>query len=84
MKISKILQRTKFSPIHLCQGDILRIEHYEPAVGIRGALSFGKRKILAETSIDADQSMSVDEAILFEGEFENRRALGGILLEKNK
>lgn len=71
----KELKRETFTPIHLMQGDSLRLTWTEPG---------RKEKILCKHTIDASQAMSIDEGILFEARFEGRRALGGITLEQKK
>jgi len=39
-------------------------------------------QILVTTTLAEEHMMCIDEAIIFEGEYEDRRALGGMVLEK--
>lgn len=73
----KILDRQKIAPIWLSPGDTLVMTHTEPGF-------FGRKREIAKTTITADQLMMIDEAVLIETEFEGRRALGGLLLERQK
>ncbi len=68
----KILGRGRFSPKHLAAGDSL-------VLSIRDRMG---EAYLAEAKIDAARAMTVDEGVLFETVFEERRALGGMVLEK--
>jgi hypothetical protein len=69
----KELVRGKFSPRTLLPGDRL-------VLSFRGM--DGKEETLVKHSIDVDQAMTVDEGVLFESEFEDRRALGALALER--
>lgn len=73
--LKKILSRTKLDKtLHLMPGDTLHVTHIDT----------GTETVLATHTLDASQAMQVDEAVLFEGEFEGRRALGGMVLEKSR
>jgi hypothetical protein len=82
----KILDRRKIEPFHLMAGDSLIVMHTENKTGQVGL--FGRIKTttkeLARTTVTPTQAMTVDEAVLIETEFEGRRALGGLVLEKEK
>jgi hypothetical protein len=69
----KILDRQKIQQIHLMAGDSLQVTYRDKETG---------EVVLADCAITADQAMTVDEAILFEGEFEGRRTLGGMVVER--
>ena len=69
----KILDRQKIHQIHLMAGDSLQVTYRDKETG---------EIVLADRAITADQAMTVDEAILFEGEFEGRRTLGGMVVER--
>jgi hypothetical protein len=79
----KILDRQKIDPINLMAGDTLAVEHVENVHDGTGRM-IATRRVLAKTVFDASQAMIVDEALLFETEFEDRRALGGMVLEQKK
>ena len=68
----EVLGREKFSPIVLIAGDAL-------------VLTFTDNKnneVLCRKTLTADHAMTVDEGVLFATVFENRRALGGMVLEE--
>lgn len=69
----KELCSKKINPIHLFPGDSIELT-YKDATGTT---------ILAETTLHADHSMTVDDVIFFEGVYDDRRSLGGMVLEKN-
>jgi len=81
----KILDRQKIAPLHLMAGDSVAVTHVEnltPTDSSGRAIS--RTRVLAKTVLDASQAMTVDEALLFETTFEDRRALGGMVLEQKK
>lgn len=78
----KILDRQKISPIFLMTGDTLMVTHDKHVYDASGQRIEATK--LASTTINAEQAMTVDEALLFEMIFEDRRALGGMVLEKKK
>jgi hypothetical protein len=71
----QVLDRQTFAPIALCAGDTLIVSHI-------GDGWFGRKKVLCKTTVIAEQAMIFDEAVWFETVFENRRAMGGLVLEK--
>jgi len=70
----KVINRKKVAPICLLPGDTLSVTHHDE----KG------ETILVTTDICKTQAMVVDEAVLFEGNFEGKRALGGMVVEKDK
>jgi hypothetical protein len=70
----KELKRSKIDPIHLYPGDSVIVTWRDNKT----------EKVLCEHKLDATQSMTVDEALIFSGEYENRKALGGMVLEEKK
>ena len=69
----KILSRKMLDRIfHLCAGDSLNITWY----------NHDHSEVLLTHTINATESMVVDEAVLFETVFEQRRALGGMVIER--
>lgn len=46
--------------------------------------SLEDKRVLSTVTINAVSTMIVDEAVLFEGSFEDRRALGMLALEEEK
>lgn len=71
----KELMRGKFSPKTLMPGDTLNLTFRDRD---------GKEENLVKHSISIDQAMTVNEGVLFEGEFEDRRALGALALEQKR
>lgn len=69
------LKREKFGPIHLWPGDTLQVTYREPD---------GEERVLVKSFFAKEQAMVITEALIFEGEFEGRRALGGLVLEEQK
>lgn len=67
----KILGRNIFKPIHLMPGDSI-------------AVTWKCQTILCQHTVTAEQAMVMDEAVLIETIFEDRRALGGLVLEQKK
>lgn len=74
MEINRIIQRDKFEKIKLFEGDSLRMTYN----------SLEDKRVLSTVTINAVSTMIVDEAVLFEGSFEDRRALGMLALEEEK
>lgn len=70
----KIIGRNKIAPIHLSAGDTLVVSYTDNKT----------EQVLCTKTLDAAQAMTVDEALLFETTFENRRALRGMVLEVMK
>jgi hypothetical protein len=67
----RILKRQKFSPIHVVPGDSVMLTYHEP----------GKpERILVEETVT--RMMTFDEGVVFEAEFEGRRATGGLFVEE--
>jgi hypothetical protein len=74
-----ILSRNKFDPIALQIGDSLKIVWSETL----GIWPWLHKKVLAEHTFEAtDKPMLIDEAVIFETMFENRRAFGGMIVEQ--
>lgn len=73
----KILAHNKIPRLHLAQGDTLAV-----VSRISGKSGYIETT-LVEKTLKAEHAMVVDEAVLFETVFENRRALGGLVLEAN-
>jgi hypothetical protein len=67
----KVLARNKTSPKVVIPGDSVRVYVTYPD---------GSKEILSEAS--ATTSFVYDEAVCFEGEFEGRKTLGGMVVEK--
>lgn len=71
----KVLQRSKFArPFTLMVGDTLNVTYRDNNGEV----------VLATSTLADSHAMTIDEAVLFETTFEERRALGGMLLEVMK
>ena len=68
----KELFRGKIAEVHLYPGDTLALTYTAPNTTV----------VLAKHSITPEQAMTVDEAVLLECEVDGRRAMGGLVLEK--
>lgn len=75
VKIKKVLQRGKFSsgPIGVMVGDTVNLSFYDKT-----------GKLVDQISAPVETTMTIDEGVLFEGEFEGRAALGGLFLAQEK
>lgn len=71
MKIREILGRSTFAPRHVMTGDTVVVTTRDAADGTEVVLH----------SSEVRRSMSFNEAVAFEGEFEGRKSLGGMVLE---
>lgn len=73
MKEFKELIRGKFAPRYLSAGDTLKLTFRQDGLPDFDAVTH---------VLTADQAMIVDEGVLFQAIFEDRRALGALALER--
>lgn len=78
----KILNRSKIKPIQLCPGDSIRMIWKQETKSGWFSKKKTEEKILLEHIFTPEQGGIFDEAVLFETEFEGRKAYGGMILEK--
>ena len=64
----------KFDPIHLFAGDKFQVTWQDEA----------NQTILCETEISVEQSMTFDETVIVQTEFNGRKAIGALILEVKK
>lgn len=76
------IQRGKFRPISVAPGDTLELTYIETWTDAKGKVVSRTETVLLNEKIT--EVMIVDEAVAFRGEYEDRQALGGMFLEKEK
>jgi hypothetical protein len=67
----KLLKRQKHPTIHVMAGDTIAVTVHDEKTGAK----------IDTINHEITRSMAVNESVIFEGEFEGRRALGGLIVE---